>query len=244
MSAVPSVALSLLFTTGGARSPLTSSSSSVGSLLPRQQHDHDEQQHHHGHIRGSHHYHQLHPQHHHHKTETETFSDVQLQHQNQHHHHGGNGKKYEKKWSYFTLAVQKWCTSEWHLHGLWPEYAKSYANDYPENCEDVEYTAPTGTLLSDMSDVWTGGNCTPGKTNGYLWEHEWKKHGSCVIQQYPNFTEDSYFSLALASFKKVKAAGLLDKHCPHSNRKPTSGDPQGPECEVACIDLQGNIIQC
>ena len=79
-------------------------------------------------------------------------------------------------YSYYVLAGQKWCSHEYQLHGLWPQFSH---NDWPSNCKKVSYTEPSGQLLEDMNKYWSSCN-----DNNNLWKHEWVKHGSCVEQQY------------------------------------------------------------
>ena len=95
-------------------------------------------------------------------------------------------------YNYYELSVQKWCSSDYMIHGLWPQINST---SYPENCEKVSYVTPIGDLLDDMNMYWHSCDNT-------LWEHEWEKHGSCT-----GLTEVEYFQKALDCFEKVKANG-------------------------------------
>ena len=121
-------------------------------------------------------------------------------------------------YNYYELAVQKWCSSDYMIHGLWPQIN---ATAYPVNCKNVSYSTPTGQLLDDMNTYWRSCDNT-------LWEHEWTKHGSCVQSQ-TNATEDDFFNTTLSLF--LDNTDLLDE-C------------DGDDCIVACFDLELNKIKC
>ena len=121
-------------------------------------------------------------------------------------------------YNYYELAVQKWCSTEYMIHGLWPQINST---DYPEYCKIVSYSKPVGQLLTDMNTYWHGCDTT-------LWEHEWEKHGSCVSAQ-NNINEDTFFNITLSLFLKNKK--LLDK-C------------KDDDCIMACFDLDYNLIKC
>ena len=121
-------------------------------------------------------------------------------------------------YNYYVLAVQKWCSSEYMIHGLWPQINST---SYPEYCTDVSYSDPTGPLLTDMNTYWH-------ECDDTLWEHEWEKHGSCVQEQ-NNITEDDFFNTALSLFKNNSK--LLD-NC------------QEEDCIMGCFDLDYNLIEC
>jgi len=123
-----------------------------------------------------------------------------------------------KIYNYYELAVQKWCTSEYMIHGLWPQINNTA---YPEDCLDVAYVKPSGALLADMNVYWH--NC-----DNTLWEHEWKKHGSCMQLQ-NNIDENTYFNTTISLF--LKNTKLLDK-CVNQ------------DCILACFDLDYNQIEC
>ncbi len=121
-------------------------------------------------------------------------------------------------YNYYELAVQKWCTYDYMIHGLWPQI--NYTN-YPIYCTNVSYTFPVEPLLSEMNTYWN--SC-----DNSLWEHEWSKHGSCVQVQ-TNITENNFFNMTLNLFLENK--NLLNK-CTDTN------------CILACFDLNYNIIDC
>ena len=117
--------------------------------------------------------------------------------------------------AYYELAVQNWCSSDYMIHGLWPQFNST---DYPIYCKNVSYYMPNDTLLLNMNTYWQ--SC-----DNSLWEHEWEKHGSCI----PNITEDTYFNTAISLF-----LNNTDKlhTCSSDN------------CILACFDLNYTLIDC
>lgn len=92
---------------------------------------------------------------------------------------------------YFTyfLALQK-CknSSDYSIHGLWIDYAKG---GYPEFCHRTNFNSSELTPINNrLNDIWK--SCWGG--NEGLWEHEWKKHGTCFEQ---NYTLIEYFNKTL-----------------------------------------------
>ena len=122
------------------------------------------------------------------------------------------------EYNYYELAVQKWCSNQYMIHGLWPQYNET---SYPEYCTKVNYTVPHGNLLISMNKYWLGCDNT-------LWEHEWTKHGSCMFLQ-NNIDEYSFFNTTIDLFLKHKK---LTNKCQYDN------------CILACFDLNYNIINC
>ena len=122
-------------------------------------------------------------------------------------------------YNYYELAVQKWCSSAYMIHGLWPQIN---ATDYPENCMNVPYQEPNGSLLENMELYWH--SC-----DNSLWEHEWEKHGSCMKEQV-GIDETTYFNTTLNLF--LDNQDLLEE-C-------NTGD----DCIMGCFDLDYNLITC
>ena len=126
--------------------------------------------------------------------------------------------KSDNIYNYYVLAAQKWCSTDYMIHGLWPQINSTA---YPEYCIEVSYSEPTGPLLTDMNTYWH-------ECDDTLWEHEWEKHGSCMQEQI-NITEDDFFNTALSLF--LNNSKLLDK-C------------QEQDCILGCFDLDYNLIEC
>ena len=104
-----------------------------------------------------------------------------------------NIKYHITNYNYYILETQDWCSKDYKIHGLWPQYNQS---DYPTYCENVSYIEPSGELLNNMNKYWD--SC---ENNSNLWKHEWEKHGSCVKKQI-NYKENDYFNFTLSLFNK------------------------------------------
>jgi ribonuclease I len=124
----------------------------------------------------------------------------------------------ENIYNYYELAVQRWCSSDYMIHGLWPQINST---SYPEYCKTVNYTKPSGDLLSYMNTYWH-------KCDNTLWEHEWEKHGSCMQEQI-GIDEFSFFNVTLNLF--LENSKLLD-NC------------ENDDCIMGCFDLDFKQITC
>ena len=125
----------------------------------------------------------------------------------------------EKIYNYYELAIQKWCTDDYMIHGLWPQIDSEH---YPTYCEDLEYTTPNDNLISSMEIYWK--SC-----NNDLWKHEWLKHGSCIKKQ-NNITENDFFNITIQLFNSYKY--LINENC----------NIEDDNCIIACFDLDYNLI--
>lgn len=126
----------------------------------------------------------------------------------------------EKNYKYYELSLQKWCTKDYQIHGLWPQYNSSY---YPTYCKNVTYHQPKGELLNELNKYWNSCDNT-------LWEHEWKKHGSC-IQYQNNISENDYFNNTVQLL--IKNKNLINQCNQNSDN-----------CILSCFDLDYNNIDC
>ena len=124
----------------------------------------------------------------------------------------------ESIYNYYELAVQKWCSDDYMIHGLWPQINST---DYPVNCKPVLYIEPEGTLLINMNTYWSSCDNT-------LWKHEWEKHGSCMQVQ-NNINETSFFNKTISLFIENKK---LLENC------------KDDDCIMGCFDLDYNLINC
>ena len=118
-------------------------------------------------------------------------------------------------YNYYELAIQKWCSDTFMIHGLWPQIDSEH---YPSYCEDVEYIEPTDSLLESMQQYWKGCDDT-------LWSHEWEKHGSCMKSQ-NNITENDFFNVTLELFHNYYY--LIEENC----------DFNDDNCIMGCFDLE------
>ena len=125
----------------------------------------------------------------------------------------------EKIYNYYELAVQKWCSETYMIHGLWPQID---AESYPVYCEEVDYIEPDSDLLEFMQQEWKG-------CDDSLWSHEWEKHGSCMKSQ-TNVTENDFFNITLQLFNSYKY--LLDENCNIKN----------DDCIMGYFDLSYNLL--
>ncbi len=123
-------------------------------------------------------------------------------------------------YNYYELAVQKWCTPQYNIHGLWPQIDSTH---YPADCSVINYNSPTGSLLYNMTTYWH--SCSD---NDSFWKHEWEKHGSCFNLQ-TGMNEEQYFNIALQLYKNNYA---LLKNCVKKN------------CIIGCFDLNFNLMTC
>ena len=124
------------------------------------------------------------------------------------------------KYNYYELSVQKWCTPQYNIHGLWPQIDST---NYPSYCKDVIYSNPSGKLLSNMTIYWN--SCY---NNNEFWKHEWEKHGSCFNLQ-TGMNQLQYYEIALQLYKNNYQ---LLKNCFKKN------------CILGCFDLNFKLIDC
>jgi ribonuclease I len=92
---------------------------------------------------------------------------------------------------YFTylLALQK-CSkfNNYTIHGLWIDYT---SGGYPQFCNHTTFNyKELKPLLPKLNIAWKG--CLGDSRK--LWEHEWKKHATCIPH---NITVYDYFSTTL-----------------------------------------------
>ncbi|XP_004506021.3 ribonuclease S-F11-like [Cicer arietinum] len=96
------------------------------------------------------------------------------------------------------------------IHGLWPS---NITGQQPEQCSPG-ITVPTdigilGSILNKLNSNWP--SLIDSKDlivirNNKLWQHEWKKHGSC---SYPLFTFREYFETGLNLYAKHDLMAIL-----------------------------------
>lgn len=80
------------------------------------------------------------------------------------------------------------CSTQFTLHGLWPNYQKGHCpgkpGAWPQNCDDSSTALPPecdcpfkedliADLTPSMATNWPG----YGYSNSDFWKHEWDKHG-------------------------------------------------------------------
>lgn len=95
---------------------------------------------------------------------------------------------------YFLSLLKEDGKLNWSIHGLWPQYTIS---TYPSFCKAVTFDInKLKPIMDDLNKYWKS-NCNK---NNKFWEHEWKKHGSCVFS---NIDELEYFKQTLSLYKKA-----------------------------------------
>tara|TARA_B110000208_G_C11757920_1_gene425837 strand:- start:222 stop:638 length:417 start_codon:yes stop_codon:yes gene_type:complete len=91
----------------------------------------------------------------------------------------------------------------WSIHGLWPQTDK---NDYPQFCREVTFDISLlEPIIDSLRKYWRSDR---GPDSSF-WEHEWKKHGSCMFD---NLNEFEYFNKTLTLFDFVTKNNLIDTY--------------------------------
>lgn len=132
------------------------------------------------------------------------------QHHGQHHGHQNNSvtatagdcPKYVAgvtETNCYKLALT-WCdltSSDWMIHGLWPQMGEYCETEYPFDKEDA-------SAVADINKAWNG--CSWGSRQGVdFWEYEWVKHGSCALNtDGKSMTETEYFTKAVELWNTYK----------------------------------------
>jgi len=107
---------------------------------------------------------------------------------------------YMQFYTFYCLAFQKWCSTDYKIHGLWPDYNAnsypSYCNDTPFDLELLEKSPKYERILKYWYD------CTYEDTIA-LYQHEWLKHGTCVASQI-GYSQNEYFEKVIDLFDMYK----------------------------------------
>ena len=91
----------------------------------------------------------------------------------------------------------------WSIHGLWPQNDK---NNYPQFCREVTFDISLlEPIINNLRKYW---HSDRGPDN-IFWEHEWKKHGSCMFD---NLNEFKYFNKTLMLFDFVTKNKLINRY--------------------------------
>ena len=113
----------------------------------------------------------------------------------------------------------------WSIHGLWPQYS---LKKYPSYCKDVDFKLnELNAIIEELRKNWYAEKNDIIDDNEF-WEHEYKKHGSCMFE---NLTEFEYFNKTLELFNYVIKNNLVDKYY----------DTETKKCLIP-FDLKYNII--
>jgi ribonuclease I len=106
-------------------------------------------------------------------------------------------------YTYYYLALQNWCSTDYQIHGLW---ADINATAYPSFCLDIPFNL-TSLQMTDtydkIMDIWTDCNYNDTIT---LYEHEWLKHGTCISLE-TGITQNEYFEKAVSLYQSYHTTG-------------------------------------
>jgi len=93
------------------------------------------------------------------------------------------------------------------IHGLWPNFANG---SYPSFCKKVEFDFnKLDNIITELKSYWETPNDV-NKEEKHFWEHEWKKHGSCMFVE---LTELEYFTKVLELYKNLMESNTnLEKY--------------------------------
>ena len=110
------------------------------------------------------------------------------------------GKNNDRRFYYLSLIYEN---NRWTIHGLWPQNSK---DNYPTYCKLVNFDEnKLKPIINDLNQNWHSDR----ENNDKFWEHEWKKHGSCM---FCNMDEFDYFNKTLELFKYVKENNLIENY--------------------------------
>ena len=123
----------------------------------------------------------------------------------------------DTRFYYLSLIKEN---DSWSIHGLWPQNSKT---DYPQFCHDVTFDISLlEPIMTSLKKIWRSDR----GPDDIFWEHEWKKHGSCMFN---GANEFNYFNTTLSLFELVNKEGIIDKY-------------KKDGCALIPFDLNFNII--
>ena len=99
-----------------------------------------------------------------------------------------------------TDCVSGYLSTAFNIHGLWPS---DTSGSYPQNCNGADFSV-SSSVTSLLETCWLSDSGTPQS----FWEHEWQKHGTCVV---PATTADAFFTLVVNLYNRVGVQALLAK---------------------------------
>ena len=106
----------------------------------------------------------------------------------------------KNKFYYLSLIREN---DSWSIHGLWPQYS---ANQYPSFCKKVDFSYNSiKSLVPELKVFWYSNK----DRDEQFWEHEWKKHGSCMFD---DIDEYEYFNTTLKLYKEALNKNLPNKY--------------------------------
>ncbi|XP_060820469.1 ribonuclease Oy [Bombus pascuorum] len=97
---------------------------------------------------------------------------------------------------------------EWTIHGIWPSQYNKMGPQFCNKSMPFDHLA-LKSIERELQEKWIDIEC--GKTSYSLWEHEWKKHGTCAATlEYLN-SEVKYFKAGLNLLTKYDMKSVLSK---------------------------------
>ena len=118
-------------------------------------------------------------------------------------------KKKDPRFYYLSLMKNEKTESGFSIHGLWPQYN---LKKYPSYCKVVSFDITKLELLKeDLNKYW---NTKMFNRVENFWEHEYKKHGSCM---FTNMDEFEYFNITIKLYKEVIKKNLIEKYVDGNN---------------------------
>lgn len=115
---------------------------------------------------------------------------------------------------YYLLALKSCDNTTYSIHGLWPQYNNG---SWPQYCQLENLTwQDINPIKQEMETNWY--SCE-GTDFGF-WEHEIKKHYSCLFNQ--TLTKTQYFSTTLYLFEEAKQDKYLGCQAPQKCEIPVN----------------------
>ena len=85
------------------------------------------------------------------------------------------------------------------IHGLWPSLK---SGKYLDDCTSgVTIKDDGSSLFTNMKQYWPSFSTT--NTNEYFWEHEYNKHGYCMVEEYGWDGYEDYFEFVIDLYLKT-----------------------------------------
>ena len=89
------------------------------------------------------------------------------------------------------------------IHGLWPQFNQT---TYPTYCKTITFNVDElKPIIDDLNKYWYSSQ----EKNSDFWEHEYKKHGTCMFDQ---MNELQYFQKALDLYYQATSLQLPIKY--------------------------------
>ncbi|KAK2707322.1 ribonuclease Oy-like [Artemia franciscana] len=97
----------------------------------------------------------------------------------------------------------------WTIHGIWPARSTSNGPQFCNNSAKFD-TKDVDSIKISLDNEWP--NIRENFTEDSLWEHEWNKHGTCLISHPTLGGENNYFSAGLNLASQYNITTFLAKN--------------------------------